>query len=125
MKQKFELEYTFNASVGVLFPRLSTPAGLAEWFADDVNVKNDVFTFLWDGSEQQAIMISKKDNKCIRFHWVDDEEEDTYFEFMIKVHELTGDVAIVITDFADEDEKPDSIDLWDTQIAELKHALGL
>jgi len=125
MKQKFELEYTFNASVGELFTRLSTPEGLAEWFADDVNVKDNVYTFIWDGSEQQAIMVSKKDNKCIRFHWVDDEEEDTYFEFSIRVHELTGDVALEITDFADEDEKPDSIDLWDTQITELKHALGI
>ena len=25
--------------------RLSTPSGLAEWFADNVNLKNNIYTF--------------------------------------------------------------------------------
>ena len=39
--------------------------------------------------------------------------------------ELTGDVALLITDFSEEDEKDDAIDLWDSQISELKHTIGL
>jgi hypothetical protein len=31
----------------------------------------------------------------------------------------------MITDFAEDDETSDAVDLWDTQIAELKHAIGL
>jgi len=122
MSKKFELEYTFNTSPRVLFNRLSTPAGLAEWFADDVNLKNGMYSFLWDGTEQFAEVVSKKDNKHIRFKWVD-EEEDSYFEFRIHKDELTGDLALLVTDFADDTE--DASDLWDSQIAELKHALGL
>ncbi|HKK63220.1 MAG TPA: START-like domain-containing protein [Bacteroidales bacterium] len=125
MNQKIELEYTFNTSAKVLYNRLSTPAGLSEWFADDVNLKNNNFTFVWDGSEQIAELVSKRDNKHIRFKWKDS-DDDCYFEFKIQKDELTGDLALMITDFADnEDDKSDAIDLWDSQISELKHAIGL
>ncbi|MEX0986542.1 MAG: START-like domain-containing protein [Bacteroidales bacterium] len=124
MSEKFELEYTFSTSPRVLFNRLSTPAGLAEWFADDVNLKNGLFSFVWDETEQFAEVVSRKDNNHIRFRWVE-EGEETYFEFKIQKDELTGDLALLITDFADKDEKEDAAGLWDTQIAELKHAIGL
>lgn len=125
MKHKFELEYTINTSPRVLFNRLSTPGGLAEWFADDVYQQGKVFTFVWEGTEQRAEMIFRKDNKYIRFHWIDDVDDQAYFEFRIAEDDITGDVSLLITDFSNEDEKDDSIDLWDTQIAELKHVIGL
>jgi len=125
-KEKFHLEYAINSSPKVLFNRLSTAGGLSEWFADDVYVQSDVYTFLWDGAEQQAQLVNKKDMKYVRFQWIDDENEDekTYFEFKIRIDELTGDVALIVTDFAEPDEKEDAIELWDTQIAELKHIIG-
>ena len=125
MKQKLELEYTINSSPKVLFNRLSTAGGLSEWFADDVNVKGKTFTFIWGESEQIAELILKKDSKYVRFRWIDEEEEKFYFEFKVNIHELTGDVALLITDFAEEDELDDTIELWNTQIAKLKHVLGL
>jgi uncharacterized protein YndB with AHSA1/START domain len=125
MKTKYELEYTLNTSPSILFNRLSTPEGLSEWFAEDVNLKKGKYTFIWEGTEQEASVIQKKPNKFIRFHWEDDELDDAFFEFRIRTDELTGDVALLITDFAEEGEKDDAIDLWDTQIAELKHAIGL
>ena len=125
MKTKYELEYTFNTSPNFLYSRISTPEGLSEWFADDVNLKKGKYHFIWEGAEQAADVIQKKVNKFIRFHWDDDEDQDQYFEFRIHTDELTGDVALLITDFAEEEEKDDAIDLWDTQISELKHAIGL
>ncbi len=127
MKEKFELEYTINSSPKILYQRLSTPGGLSEWFADDVNVQDKKYTFLWDGSEQHAEVLMKKENKYIRFMWLNDDNEDgnIYFEFRISIDELTGDVALIITDFAEDDEKDDAIDLWNTQIDELKHVIGL
>lgn len=125
MKTKYELEYTLNTSPNILFNRLSTPEGLSEWFADNVNLKKGKYTFIWEGAEQDASILQRKANKFIRFHWDDDEEEDAYFEFRIHTDELTGDVALLITDFAEEDEKDDAIDLWDTQISGLRHAIGL
>ncbi len=125
MKIKYELEYTFNTSPNFLYSRLSTPEGLSEWFADNVNLKRGKFQFIWEGAEQEATVIQKKTNKFIRFHWEDDEDQENYFEFRIHTDELTGDVALLITDFAEEEEKDDAIDLWDTQISELKHGIGL
>jgi hypothetical protein len=54
-----------------------------------------------------------------------DPEESKFFEFRINVTELSGSVALIITDFADEEEKDDAIYLWDTQISDLKRALGI
>ena len=125
MKIKFELEYAINSSPNVLYNRLSTPGGLSEWFADDVNLHGDVFTFIWEETEQQAELMQRKDNKFIRFRWLGDDDNNAFFEFRLTQDELTGDVSLLITDFAVEDEKNDAIDLWDSQIAELKHVIGL
>ena len=116
MKKKFELEYSINSSPKVLFNMLSTPGGLSEWFADDVNVQGKQFVFIWDGAEEFADLTNKKENKYVRFKWLDEDDEKAYFEFRINIDELTGDVALVITD---------SMELWDSQISELKHVLGL
>jgi len=123
MKKKITLEYTLNSSPKVLYPRLSTPGGLAEWFADDVNLKGNTFFFIWDESEQRAEVVRKKENSYIQFKWIDDEEKPT-FEFRINVDELTGDVALVIVDTVDEEDEVDVRGLWDSQIAELRHVLG-
>ncbi len=125
VKNKYQLEYIINTSEKILYNRLSTASGLTEWFADDVDVQDDIFTFIWNGSEQKAKLISKKNLSYIKFHWLDDEDENTYFEFRLNKLELTGGLALLITDFIEDDEKEDAINLWDAQISELKHILGL
>jgi len=126
MKLKFELEYTLNCSPKVLFSRLSTPEGLSEWFADNVDVDGDLFTFFWNNSESKARLAALKENKLVRFEWIGMEnEESNYFEFRINIEELTGDLALIISDFAEPDEKEDSVFLWDSQIADLKRLLGI
>ncbi len=124
-KVKFEKEYLLNASPSVLFPRLSTPSGLSDWFADDVNINKDKFIFFWDGSEQEATLVAKRVNQFIRFKWLDDEEAETYFEFRLETDDLTNEVALVVVDFADDDDMDDAVELWDTQIEKLRHNLGL
>ena len=126
MKIKFELEYTLNSSPKVLFSRLSTPEGLCEWFADDVNVDGDMFSFYWDKTCSIARLSALKENKLVRFEWLEhQEEESNYFEFRINIDELTGDLALIITDFTEPEEKEDSISLWDNQITDLKRLLGI
>ncbi|MCK9206422.1 MAG: START-like domain-containing protein [Salinivirgaceae bacterium] len=123
-KEKFQIEYPLKSSDRVLFNRLSTAGGLNEWFADNVIVQGKIFTFEWDGIEQQAEMINKKEFRSVRYHWLDDVDDKTFFEFRINVDELTGDLALVVTDFAEPDEIDDAKELWDTQVAALKHILG-
>ncbi len=124
VKEKYQIEFNIKSSLKVLFNRLSTAGGLNEWFADDVRVLGKKYTFVWDGSEQEAEMINRKDLKYVRFHWLEDEDEKTYFEFKLNVDELTGDLALIVTDFAEPDEVQDSKELWDSQISELRHILG-
>ena len=126
MRFKYELEYTLNCSPKVLFSRLSTPEGLGEWFADQVNIDGDLFSFFWNNSESVARLSALKENKLARFEWVDTEDEESnYFEFRIIIDEITSGLALIITDFAETEEKEDSIYLWDTQIADLKRLLGI
>ena len=121
---KYELEYPIHSSINILFDRLSTLSGLSEWFADDVNVDREgIYTFTWEGSEQQATLVSKKKNDHVRFKWLGSDEE--YFEFLIQVDELTKDISLIVTDFADdEDDKEDAVQLWDLQIGNLKKIIG-
>ena len=125
-KELFSIEYDFHASSQMLFQYLSTPSGLGEWFADDVNSRGENFTFIWDDSEENAKLIQKKNNERIRFKWQTDEEEnnDYYFEFKIQVDDLTNDVSLIINDFAEEDELEESKMLWDNLISSLKKILG-
>jgi uncharacterized protein YndB with AHSA1/START domain len=126
MKMKFELEYTLNSSPKVLFSRLSTPEGLCEWFAEEVNVDGDLFSFYWDNTCTKARLAALKENKLVRFEWADHEEEESnYFEFRINIDEITGDLALIIIDFAEPEDKTDSISLWDSQISDLKRLLGI
>ena len=125
MRLKFELEYTLNCSPKVLFSRLSTPEGLGEWFAEKVDADGDLFTFFWNNSESKARLSALKENKLVRFEWVGMEnEESNYFEFRINILELTGELALIICDFAEEDERIDAISLWHSQITDLKRLLG-
>ncbi len=123
-KVKFELEFPIHASPNFLFQYLSTPDSLGEWFADNVNSRGKLFTFIWDGSEEIAERLSQKNDVFIKFKWVEDEEKETYFELRIQVDALTNDVSLIVTDFADEDEVEESKMFWENQISELKHTIG-
>ncbi len=126
MRSRYEIEYTLNTPVRVLYDRLSTAEGLAEWFADNVTVDGDIFTFHWNKSEVKARQAYAKENRSVRFDWLDNPDKETnYFEFRIIVHELTNDTALIITDHAEESELDDARDLWDTQVAHLRKMLGI
>ncbi|MGC6428848.1 MAG: START-like domain-containing protein [Flavobacteriales bacterium] len=122
---KYTLEYPIHSSIKILYARLSTLSGLSEWFADDVNVNRDgLYTFSWEGSQQHANLVSKKKDSHIRFRWEDSSDEE-YFEFFIQIDELTKDVSLIVTDFADDEmDKEDAIQLWDVQIDKLKSTIG-
>ena len=81
------------------------------------------FSFFWDGVEEQAELISSKNNQFVKFKWLE-EDDDYYFEIKIVVDELTKDVSLMVTDFSEEDEVEESKMLWESQIADLKQVLG-
>ena len=128
--KKYQLEFIINTSPKILYNFLVTPSGLSEWFSDDVNIRNDIYTFFWDGEESKAKLINKRKDESAKFQWIDDEDdidenEDSYFEFKIEVDNLTNETALIITDFSEADEMDSAEKLWESQISELKHILGL
>lgn len=126
MKEKFHIEYIFDTvSRRSLWNHLTTPPGLSSWFADDVEINDNTYIFKWGKEEQlEAVAVRIKPEISIRYQWRDS-NDDSYFEFIIHTIELTGSVALEITDFAEPEEKQDSIELWDTQVEELKRTLGI
>ena len=120
---KFEMEFPIKVSQKLLFQYISTPSGLSEWFADNVNSRGKIFSFFWDGVEEQAELVSSKNNQFVKFKWLE-EDDDYYFEIKIVVDELTKDVSLMVTDFSEENEIEESKMLWESQIADLKQVLG-
>ena len=124
-KVKYELEIPIHASPSMLYQYISSPSSLQEWFADKVNSRGKIFSFIWDDTEEKAKLITKKSDDRIRFKWLESEDDDCYFEIKIQVDALTKDVSLIITDFADdEDEVEEAKQLWENQIDELKHTIG-
>ncbi|APY12683.1 hypothetical protein BWZ22_16280 [Seonamhaeicola sp. S2-3] len=125
-KIRFDIEFPIQASPQLLYQYISTPSGLSEWFSDNVNSRGELFTFIWDDSEEQAKLLSKKSGERVKFRWLTDEEEGAsyYFEIRIQVDEITKDVSLMITDFAEEDEIDEAKMLWENQISDLKQVLG-
>ena len=122
-KVKFEIEFVIQSSPQLLYTYLSTPSGLSEWFADNVNSRGEKFYFIWDESEEEAKLLKRKSEEFVKFKWTA-EEDDSFFEMRIIVDEITSDVSLFITDFAEEDEVEESKMLWRNQISSLKQVLG-
>jgi len=125
-KEKFEMEFVIQASPSLLYQYISTPSGLSEWFADNVNSRGELFTFIWVGSEEPAKLLSKKSSERIKFRWLEDDEDGAsyYLERRIQVDEITKDVSLIISDFAEEDELEEAKMLWDNLVLDLKQVLG-
>lgn len=122
-KIKFSLEYEVKSSPKILFGFLNEPNGLAQWFADDVRYKDQIYTFVWDGEDHKAKLLSIKENKLVKFRWLDD-EPSCYFELEILQDELTNDVALGITDFAPQEQIAERKQIWDIQVEYLISVLG-
>ena len=121
---QFEMEFPIQVSQKLLYQYISTPSGLSEWFADNVNSRGEKFAFIWDDSEESANLVSKILPEKIRFQWIDEEDTDYYFELRIQFDEITKDVSLIVTDFAEDGEVEESKMLWTNQVSDLRKVLG-
>ncbi|MDR1779362.1 MAG: hypothetical protein LBR50_01355 [Tannerella sp.] len=125
-KEKFHIEYVFDkVSAHSLWNHLTTALGLSSWFADEVAIQGEHYTFSWKKEKEEAVVLESRPETRIRYRWLNEDDEESYFEFMIHNIELTGSKALEITDFAEPDEKADAIALWDSQVDTLKRTLGI
>ena len=119
----FELEYVVRSSIPILYKFLTTPSGLAQWFADEVDINEGVYSFNWEGSSEEAELLDEEEDEFVRYRWMES-DDDEYFEFKIGRSEVTGDTILYITDFEDERFVEDQERFWDSQIKQLRQQIG-
>jgi uncharacterized protein YndB with AHSA1/START domain len=122
-KQLYTIEFLVRCSPVILYEFLATPAGLQEWFADKVDERDNIFSFVWNGVTDKAEVVESEQDKFIRFHWLHLPKEE-YFEFRIEKSEVTNQTILVVRDFAEKKDIKDQSRLWDSQVKELFHRLG-
>ena len=126
MKEKFELEFLLKTSLRVLDNMIGSPSGLSEWFADNVTVRDDMYSFEWDGAIEKARLLTRKMNSKMKFKWIEDEEneDDYYFEMNIDIDPMTGIASLKIVDYGYPEDIESAKMLWDQQINDLKRIIG-
>jgi uncharacterized protein YndB with AHSA1/START domain len=126
---KFIAEYELRASPKVLFPYISTASGLSQWFAAKVNVRPDhQFDFYWDNESHLAKQVSMRQNKSVRFEFLNGNgvttEEHNYIDFRVDVSELTQSTFLRITDYSSNADADELKSLWNSLIDKLKEIVG-
>lgn len=124
LKERVVMEFEVRSAPNVLFDLISTPSGFSEWYCDDVNVRDDQYTFIWNGEEEATTMIGRRLGEVIRFHRNDDPDEASFFEFRIRIDAMTNEVALIVTDHAWPNEIEETRNLWASQVASLLRVLG-
>ncbi len=123
-KIEIKMEYSLRCSTNILFKRLSTALGLTEWFADDVKVKGNRFTFIWNGYGQDAELTHITDGVSVEFRWLEDNDPNNFFRFELETSELFDDITLHVTDHIEPDEADSQYELWESQISKLRSLLG-
>ncbi len=116
-------EYIFKASPTILYKFFTTPSCLIRWFCNEVDISGDTFTFIWNGSEEVANMVSNEEDELIRFEW-EDGEEGEYLEFKIERSPVTGETILHVTEFCDDDEVDDQKQYWNNLMDQLRKETG-
>jgi uncharacterized protein YndB with AHSA1/START domain len=126
---KFIAEYELRASPKVLFPYISTASGLSQWFAQKVNIRPDhQFDFFWDNESHLAKQVSIRQNKSVRFEFLNGNGavtgEHNYIDFRVDVSELTQSTFLRITDYSSNTDADELKSLWNSLIDKLKEIVG-
>lgn len=128
-KKLFTKDFEVHASIKMLYPYIQTASGLAEWFADNVNISPEkVFTFVWDHEEHKAIMAAHRANHFVRFEYLPESKEDqkdpSYFELRLEMNELTQTTFLKVLDYSDFDDLNELDDLWEGLVENLRKVVG-
>jgi len=106
-----------------MYKFLTAPECLVLWFSDIADINDDVYTFSWDESEEQAILLDDIEEERLRFKF-DSTEEGEYLEYRMYKSDITQQTILEITDFCDKGEEQEQMDLWSSQISELRIVCG-
>lgn len=127
-KYKFVTEFELRSSPKVLFPYISTPSGLQQWFAEKVTVLPDHrFDFQWDGDSHIARQTGLRINKAVRFDFEDTSEDNldnNHLELKLEVSELTQTTFLRVIDYSANRDKDELTSLWEGFIDNLREIVG-
>ncbi len=124
-RQRIELEFPMHCSANTLYTYISSPSGLSSWFADDVSVKGNNYTFKWDDGEiQEAELVKSLNRKLVKFRWVEGPNMNECLEFIIHKDEVTDDLALIVCDYSDDDNIDEFEMVWESQVQNLKKQIG-
>jgi uncharacterized protein YndB with AHSA1/START domain len=127
-KYKFVTEFELRSSPKVLFPYISTPSGLEQWYAEKVTVLPDHrFDFQWDGDSHIAKQTSLRVNKAVKFEFEntsEDELDNDHVELKLEVSELTQTTFLQIVDYSGNKDVAELDSLWDGFIVNLREIVG-
>ena len=132
-KQKINIEYPLaTKSPAIIWEQISSAHGLERWFADHVNEEEEgILKFTWgepwtEQDIRQAHVIESVKFDHIRLKWdYEDDDEESYFEMRIEKSDLTHNLNLLITDFADDDDVEGLKILWESMLDRLHRASGL
>ncbi len=127
-KYKFITEFELRSSPKVLFPYISTPSGLEQWFAEKVTVLPDHrFDFQWDGDSHIARQTGLRINKAVRFDFEntsDDNLDNNHLELKLEVSELTQTTFLRVIDYSSNRDQDELASLWEGFIDNLREIVG-
>jgi len=124
----YTFEYEIKASPKVLYPYLSSPSGLQQWFADKVIVRGtQELQFIWDNENHPATVLSGKPNKSVKFDFKKEDADPGkhIIEMSLDVSEVSNTTYLTIIDGASSfKSEDDAQELWDYLIDKLKEIVG-
>ncbi len=129
---KISIEYPLaTKSLAIAWSMIGEASGLQKWMADYVSEEKDgVLVFKWGEpwtaqDERTSKVIRAVKNHYIKLRWEDDNEPGEYWELRLEKTELTGELTLVITDFADADDVDNMYKIWDDNLERLHNVSGM
>jgi len=117
------LEFIFACSTPMLHKFLTTSEGLKSWFCDDVVIKNELYTFSWEGETEKALLKEDPTKPNILFEWQGREApESTFFEIISSA--ITRETILKVMTVCDESSQDEEVIYWNNIIKILKTATG-
>jgi uncharacterized protein YndB with AHSA1/START domain len=130
-KSKFVAEFEIKSSPKVLFPYISTAAGLEQWFAEKVTSLSDSrFIIQWDGEENVVKQTVFRLNKQVKYVFESNteskefDEDGSYIEMRLDVSDLTQSTYLRIVDHTQSMDEQELTFVWDGLIESLKEIVG-
>ncbi len=128
-KQRFEMEYSINASLKILFPYIASAPGLAQWFCDDVRLDLDQrMDMVWDKQSHFAEVAAQRPGRSIRYVFLDEQKclapDASYLDFTLEASRITDEVFLRVTDYSDYTDLQEQHELWAGLVGKLRDQVG-